>query len=160
METMVRKEERRTVTYERIRMQIVTRIHGLSSTRAHNHRSQSTTTVSLSLTMRQLQLPKSVSWSDPSNVDTFQCVGSRPNVHCTVGENLFNRVRSFHCGLELVRESEVHLLPHFITNRIVMSNPLGVFSHQSLVNHSLSVVSYGKYVRSVGNVQKHVSAEC
>ena len=76
--------------------------------------------INLFLSLFFLDLAKSMSRLDTSNIDPFDSVRSRPNVDSSIGKNTFDRVRSFNCRLELVRESQIHSFPHFISHGIVM----------------------------------------
>ena len=62
------------------------------------------------------------------------------NRHVAIGVHSGNLIGASHCLLELVREAKVLLLVDHISNSVVVSNALGVLTHEAFVNEELSVV--------------------
>ena len=107
----------------------------------------------LSLSTRQLVAED---WSDSSDVDPFRHQGTQLDRHSSIGVNSSDLVRSLECWLQLVRQPEMILLPHHLSNCVVMSDPFCVLLEQPLVDQELPVVSDGYDVCNEGYVQKHV----
>ena len=110
-------------------MEIMIRIRILYRPYNYIIRLITTGVVSLSLTMSQVYMTKREFRLDTTDIDSFNLVAAKLDVHSTVGKDLSNRVRTFHSGLELVREPQIHLLPNHVANTVVVTDSLSVCTH-------------------------------